>query len=441
MDAGTYVTSQNLNILNPKRHQDTRGVEDKKIFPYYAGYSLTFADSLLQSMGLAPGSLLLDPWNGSGTSTMVAATQGVCATGFDLNPAMIVVAKASLVSSLDIDSLKPLGKAIAVHAYLAENDLHGLCDPLEQWFAPSSARSFRAISNEIFRTLVKEDSAPIEVDYKAIAAKATPLAAFFYVSLFRAARRLLLEYIPSNPTWVKKPASPNRRKLPGSEKIRQIFLEEIAQLVCALQGREKEIPEHLHIDLRIGNAESMDLETGSVDAIITSPPYCTRIDYAVATSIELAVLGCSEEQYGLLRRALTGTSTVPKKVIDPLAAWGATCNSFLEKVARHESKASKGYYLKNHIQYFDSLSKSIKEIGRVLRPTGRAVLVVQDSYYKDLLNDLPEIVNEMAFQSGLHLERRDDFVSEKNMARINKASKKYGTNRPATESVLSFRPQ
>ncbi|WP_145925347.1 DNA methylase [Bordetella sp. H567] len=440
MGITTYVASQSLNVLNPKRHLDMKGAEDKKIFPYYAGYSFTFADSLLQSMRLGPGSLLLDPWNGSGTSTMAAATQGIRATGFDLNPAMVVVAKASLVSNLDIDSLKPLGKAIALDAYQANDDLRGQSDPLEQWFAPSSARSFRAISNKIFRTLVKEDGDPIDSDYQGIATKATPLAAFFYVSLFRAARRLLLEYIPSNPTWIKKPAAPNRRKMPSAEKIRSIFLEEAAQLVSILQGRDGEVSEHPHIDLRIGNAESMDLATGSVDAIITSPPYCTRIDYAVATSIELAVLGCSGDQYDLLRRTLTGTSTVPKKVIDPIAAWGGTCNSFLDKVAAHESKASKSYYLKSHIQYFDSLNKSINEISRVLRPTGRAVLVVQDSYYKDVLNDVPKIVDEMASQSGLRLERRENFVSLKNMARINRESRKYGANRPATESVLSFRP-
>ena len=40
---------------------------------------------------------------------------------------------------------------------------------------------------------------------------------------------------------------------------------------------------------------------------------------------------------------------------------------------------------------------------------GRAVLVVQDSYYKDVHNDLPTITAEMAQSVGLKLQRREDF--------------------------------
>ena len=32
------------------------------------------------------------------------------------------------------------------------------------------------------------------------------------------------------------------------------------------------------------------------DAVIGSPPYCTRIDYVIATSIELAILGFGKDR-------------------------------------------------------------------------------------------------------------------------------------------------
>ncbi|WP_410712175.1 DNA methyltransferase [Bradyrhizobium sp. BEA-2-5] len=42
------------------------------------------------------GQVVLDPWNGSGTTTSVANGAGLTAVGIDINPAMAVVAKARL---------------------------------------------------------------------------------------------------------------------------------------------------------------------------------------------------------------------------------------------------------------------------------------------------------------------------------------------------------
>jgi hypothetical protein len=80
---------------------------------------------------------------------------------------------------------------------------------------------------------------------------------------------------------------------------------------------------------------------------------------------------------------------------------GSTCNEFLASVGAHKSKASSGYYLKTHLDYFSKLSSSIDRIVTVMRPGAKAILVVQDSYYKDVHNDLPTIVSEMAELSGL----------------------------------------
>src|SRR5207247_7810722 len=43
--------------------------------------------------------------------------------------------------------------------------------------------------------------------------------------------------------------------------------------------------------IMLADTSTMALEDESVDLALTSPPYCTRIDYTAATRIELAVLG------------------------------------------------------------------------------------------------------------------------------------------------------
>jgi hypothetical protein len=67
------------------------------------------------------------------------------------------------------------------------------------------------------------------------------------------------------------------------------------------------------------------------------------------------------------------------------------------------------------------------------------MLVVQDSYYKDVLNNLPLIFAEMAANVGWGLVRRLDFPVARTFAGIHPETRRYRQNFDAIESVLSFR--
>ena len=196
-------------------------------------------------------------------------------------------------------------------------------------------------------------------------------------------------------------------------------------------------PSQAHV--AVASSDAIPIHNGSVDLILSSPPYCTRIDYAVATMPELAVLGYElHGSFQELRRKLIGTSTVPTSLPEPLPSWGVTCNTFLEKLIHHKSKASKSYYYKNHVQYFDAIYRSIAELYRILNSNGGCILVVQDSYYKDIHNDLPQIFIEMASANGLQFNYRDNFVLTRTMSRIHPIARQYRKGFGATESVLCF---
>ncbi|MEW6536911.1 MAG: DNA methyltransferase [Candidatus Auribacterota bacterium] len=193
------------------------------------------------------------------------------------------------------------------------------------------------------------------------------------------------------------------------------------------------------VKVEVASSESLPNDDNSVHFVLSSPPYCTRIDYAVATFPELAILGYSlESDFPQLRRVLIGTSTVSRSVCSPLSEWGSCCNNFLQAVGSHKSKASKTYYYKNHVQYFDSIYKSLSEIQRVLAPKGCCVLVIQDSYYKDVYNNLPQVIVEMGESLNLYLNDRYDFSFERSMARINPNTRIYRKGYGSTESVLCF---
>jgi DNA modification methylase len=429
----TERSPDRLEIVNPKR-QATISKSGGSLFPYYAGYSFEFASRLLESARLDSQSLVLDPWAGSGTTVHVAQRLGLKSVGIDLNPAIVVVARGGLVSSRDVPSLVPLAKSILEQAQ--EHFFPELPDdPLHRWLQPEAAHCIRSIETSINRTLVcKESYRPLS-DADSINSISS-LAAFFYVGLFRAVRQVLSDFVPTNPTWVKTPRH-QQRKRPSCDGFGRTFLEEISALSQSLEQHALQPKaEDPQATVNLGTSERIPLPANSADLILSSPPYCTRIDYAMATAIELAVLRFSEAKFDSLRRSLMGASTVSRRVTNADKEWGSTCVKFLKRVYSHRSKASKDYYYKNHVQYFGSLHNSMANISRVLKKNGNCVLVVQDSYYKEVHNDLPTIVAEMAARHGMAERRRQDYRVERSMAQLNGQSRRYLSSRNYTESVL-----
>ena len=64
----------------------------------------------------------------------------------------------------------------------------------------------------------------------------------------------------------------------------------------------------------------------------TLPPYCTRIDYIIASRPELAVLGYREDDLHALRREMVGTPTIRRETPTHMDDWGSTATEFLASV-------------------------------------------------------------------------------------------------------------
>lgn len=428
-------TIQRLQIMSPKRDRRLQSGWEG-FFPYYAGFPEAFATKLLASARLRKNAVVADPWNGSGTTTFAAAQLGHSAWGFDVNPAMVVVARARLLPPSEADALRPLAATIINHVRVPRSTAPS--DPLNSWFTGETSAIIRAIEEEIRRTIVGELTlGPSGVDLASMAGTAATL----YVALFAASRSLAVTFRASNPTWLKKAKNEDQRVSAPRSRIIRLFTDNVRAMATSLQARRELqlISEQTDTLLQVGNTVDLKLRPRSVDCFLSSPPYCTRIDYAAATRVELAVLaGLVGDMHWQLQRAMIGSTISPKHEIEPKEAWGPTCLSFLDDVQSHKSKASSGYYLKTHLDYFDKMARSLRSIRRALRPNGVAVLVVQDSYYKDVYNDLPKIISEIAEGSGLMLAREERFTWNQSMARINPYTRTYKRTAAATESVLCF---
>lgn len=421
------------------RNPKLRGSESPQSgwYRYYAGFSEGFAKEALASVPVGRRDWVVDPWSGSGTTVSTALSLGMNVRGYDLNPVMVLVAKARCLEASECPSLRPLASEIIRQSRRSFQPEPG--DPLSTWFHPSSVAAIRAIETGIHRLLI-DDGKYTNLKQRGVN-EVSDLAAFFYVAVFRTIRQLLQPFLTSNPTWIKRPESRRSRLRPTCTVIRDVFRANLAEMIPRQplqpysQARGKKI-------IGVASSESLPLPNESVGCVLSSPPYCTRIDYAVATSPELAVLGYNlGSEFDMLRRQLIGTSTVPSGVPDAPSNLGKKCLTFLDTLFRHSSKASLTYYYKNHLQYFLSIGASLSEIRRILKAGGRCILVVQDSYYKNVHNDLPAIVSEMAAIRGLRMCCRSDFPLRRTMAGVNPGAREYRNSFSATESVLTFDAQ
>jgi SAM-dependent methyltransferase len=426
----------NLSILSPKRRRIAQTDWDG-FFPYYAGFPEPFARTVLSSAKLGNQAIVLDPWNGSGTTTYAASHLAIKSVGFDLNPAMIVIAKARLLAPTESDSIQPLGHEILAQALTKADSIDVANDPLTKWFAKGNAVLIRSIEQSIRRHLLGSQTlAPDAIHLDRL----SPIAATNYVALFSVCRDLTRRFRSSNPTWLREPKLHEAKQSVRRRLIVQLYKAKLQAMTDALATRADLFSFDMNApDIRLADTATATLDSASIDFILTSPPYCTRIDYAAATRIELAVLSpLLSGTPKLLARRMTGSVCVPDHEIQPSQRWGTTCLKFLEAIRNHPSKASGGYYYRTHLDYFDKMHRSLANLTNALRPGGVALLVVQDSFYKNVHNDLPTIIGDFGGSHGLTLMRQEPFYSARSMARINPYARAYSRRSGAIETVLCF---
>jgi len=411
-----------LAIKNPKRLSD----DEVKVnwYNYYAGFSSAFVKDVLHSCALGQSGIVVDPWNGAGTTTTAVNDAGLNAIGIDLNPVMCVVAKAKSATLQDVlkayEKLKSLRVSI-FETQFSENDF------LLNWFEYETAKYIRYLS----KTIIGSEFVDI--------AKINVQRCVMLVALFNVVRGLVQDFIPSNPTWIKKAKTESEKIIADNGAVKKAILEYLTSIKSSIN--EVKDDRKGSLELFVASSKSMPIQSKSVDLVLTSPPYCTRIDYGVATYPELAILlGHEPERIDSLRRQLIGRTTIDKDTTEHHFV-SEEAIEFMGAIEKHDSHASSNYYLKNFRQYFVDMQVSISELARIIIDNGIFVCVVQDSYYKEIYCDLSRIITEIAAVNGFKLEDKKDFQAKNVMANIHAGTKKYRSKVTAIESVLVFKKQ
>lgn len=403
----------------------------QKWYPYYAGYSTEFAVAVLRAAKLPVNATILDPWNGSGTTTLAAAKLGLAGRGFDLNPVAVMVARARLVNAEDAKGVRGFIRNIGKRQLRQYQPSRP--DPLNDWLPSRTVAEFRWLQREVTNNFATPSGhALLDV----ADGRFSPLASFLLLGLVRAAKSLVAARATSNPTIFRRRATKPKSHLKGS-------LFERWLLTATQMGDELPLtsstPKEQWVSL--GDARHMNLPPGSVDFVLTSPPYCTRLDYADATRFELAATQLmTEDPFAKLRRELMGAPIVRERSRPAVPdSWPESVKRTLASVRGHNSKASDSYYYKTYHQYFSDALRALASIRSCLKAEGTAALVLQDSYYKEIHIDLPNLYVDMGSQCGLRGTIACDIPVRTVLASINPGTKTYRKDWTYRESIVLLR--
>jgi hypothetical protein len=409
------------NITDPKQVQGKPAW-----YRYYAGYSSDFVSDVIKQ--LPDECRLLDPWMGAGTTLSAAANAGVSATGVDLSPAMLVVARGRL-STAEV-ARHALRTAKAARFRSPAHTLM-IADPLTHWFDSRTSAIIRGLSLWIDEQYSSGAPSPSQR-----ADSLQTAGAFSYVALFTAVKRLTRDLASKNPSWTKRSALGSGQISVTRTRVLAEFIGAMEALVDFCVNQDLTSTAVTITSTVRANTRNLPFADNYFNAVVTSPPYCTRLDYVIAQSPELATLGLTDLELSELRGEMIGTPTMsaPKSTV----RIGRPAEDFVGEVMTHGSYASASYYAPNFRQYFEGMAQSLRQMDRVTVPGASVVLVVQDSRFKDIYVDLAACISGMATDLGWGLVDRRDFTAVRSMSSVNQKTNNVTRTTMPIESVLAF---
>lgn len=202
----------------------------EEIYPYYAGFSRTFAEDALEWATRGNRErLVLDPWNGSGTTTRSASELGMSSIGFDLNPVMVLVAKAELLDPAESTVLLPLARRIV--KTVRKSSILDNQHPLNVLFDPATSSDIVELARAIWLHVVATELPKVPREIPLAWEDMAPLAGSYFVALFNSVRGVLAGLATSNPTWLRVPKSQESRIYVERRQIFDAFIPVVAYAV------------------------------------------------------------------------------------------------------------------------------------------------------------------------------------------------------------------
>lgn len=255
------VLQSDVSYVSPVNFVESLRRPRHRWFPYKEGFSPTFVQGFISEFQTKKNGLVLDPFSGVGTTSLVASSMGLNAIGFDVSSMAIFISKTKAISlskselSKFSDYIRSLPTTTASSRYPAP-DNGTVISYFEQPYL-DALLSVRWIANQ----------APTE--------KIRDLALLAYLTLIE-------EFSTHRKAGngVKRKTRFEYRNLNSSpfEQVRSSFIQKLIQMEDDLRDDPLNIRPHFYEASCIEAKETSKIE--DISLALTSPPYANCFDYS-----------------------------------------------------------------------------------------------------------------------------------------------------------------
>lgn len=322
------VISNNFNRQSVS-YQLSKNESLHRWLKYKEGFSPDLVRTLLQEFKIKAGDTILDPFVGSGTTSLVCKMLGINSIGFDILPMSKIAIKAK-VSVFDYD-LEELNRMIV---------------EIEKIFVPESYEKrtpYINITDGAYPDLTEKEIAfftewNASNNYSEIAKNLVTLSilnSLEKVSYTAKDGQFLRWDYRSKKMRESEEYRKKKGKAPLVIRLDKGYLPTLKEtLINELNSVYDDIIS-VRKTANINNAdlhfiennvlrELPKLESNILNGVITSPPYCNRYDYTRTYALELAYLGITDEKIKQLRQQLLSCTVENKSKIDEIKEYYTT---------------------------------------------------------------------------------------------------------------------
>jgi hypothetical protein len=368
--------------------KDPNSVEqDDKPFHDWYRFVLSYPPHLVRDyvrrFGLSAGSVLLDPFSGTGTTVVEARLNGLRGIGLEANPFPHFAANVKTSWDLDPDLLVKAAHGIGedVRSALRQD---GIDDA--DMFDSHHGLHLRELPVEANKLLIQDSISPVPLHkslvlleflhrhegepYYRHALLAFGKALVASISNLRFGPEVgvgkLKQDVPVLPSWFAQ-------------------VERMADDLRRVQGHTY-LPAVVH--LADAREPMVALEPRSVDAVITSPPYPNEKDYTRTTRLESVLLGFYDTKHELrgFKQDLIRSNTRGVYKSDDDDRW-VEGHAEIQRIAaeiearRIQLNKTSGFerlYARATKLYFGGMARHLANLSEALRPGARLAYVVGD---------------------------------------------------------------
>ena len=427
--------SESNRVFLPSPKRDARRTRERRHLPWetnYASFSPDFAEAAVKQLCMPGRVRIFDPFAGNGTTLEAAAAVGVEAYGIELNPYSALLSRCRVSTSAELKvvtgifrtatlkmsrssktSPSPSTPAMAVESLIGTLASRAQCDP-----------------NELVQNLCLRADNGLDSEVVVL------------VAALHVLKKQAAVHYRSNPAWLIQGHSPD--SIEGEEKPTEDFgmaFSAQAQLMIEdLHLRSDGLPRR-QITIYPGAFQSAPVASRQISRFLTSPPYLNRLDYVNPTLPELHVLGWEEEgRLEDLRSQMMGTTKM-RRAIGANQLSSPTATKLLETIASHPTKASGTYYLKFFRQYFEDMAAFLQWLRSRSTPTCRGIVVLQDSFYKEIKVPIVKIISEFAIASDFIIEVLQEEKRIRHMGTLSPHQRTHAPNKALTEFTFLLERQ